>query len=328
MNFVALGPRLRCPASLLGLIHVEERMPTPPNWSEQFNVFVKKFKVNSELEEYLGERPFGNFVLTEPEPASSWNDYLRWVNELQGRWCFRGQRESAWLLVTSLDRAVKTDCSETYPDGVTVDGYFHRNRDEETRKNLERFREEVSRHGLAMPSDDDSGSRFALMQHYGTPTRFLDWSSSPYVAAYFALEKQAQEDQKRSVIWAIDLDWLEKRGRESLQQKGWAPRDDEDRARWENRLVAECHEPIIIKVNPIEPNDRMTAQQGILLCNLLQEAFFFANLMRMMIYPDTVRQPVIRKIEIDTNCRAEFLQQLEAMNIHSASLFPAMANRA
>ena len=302
-------------------------MPIPPDWSEQFNSFVARFKANSQAQEFLGERPFGNFVLAEPQPATCWNDYVQWATELPG-WCFRGQRESGWLLVTSLDRAVKTYFSETYPDGITVTGYFHRDRDEETRKNLERFREEVSQHGLTVPSDDDSGSQFALMQHYGTPTRFLDWSSSPYVAAYFALEKEAQEDQKRSVVWAIDLDWLEKRGREWLQAKGWGLRDDEDRARWENRLLAECHEPIIIKVNPIEPNDRMTAQQGILLCNLLPEAFFFGNLMGMMIHPDTVQQPVIRKIEIDTKCRSEFLEKLQAMNIHKASLFPAKASSA
>ena len=31
-----------------------------------------------------------------------------------------------------------------------------------------------------------------LMQHYGCPTRMLDWSRSPYVAAYFAVQDQAE----------------------------------------------------------------------------------------------------------------------------------------
>jgi hypothetical protein len=42
----------------------------------------------------------------------------------------------------------------------------------------------------------------------------------------------------------------------------------------------------------------------------------------MMIYPETVRQPVVRKIEIDTRHRTQFLEKLRAMNIHRASLFP------
>jgi FRG domain len=298
-------------------------MPVPIDWAERFDTFIRKFKENSGAEEYLGEQPFPNFVLTEPEPATSWEDFLRWVNELDGTWCFRGHRESRWLLATSLDRAARRDIKETHK-GRHVTGYYHLDRDAEAEKYFRQFRDEANRYTSKAPSDDDSGSWFALMQHYGTPTRFLDWTSSPYVAAYFALEKEAQEDEKRSAIWAIDLDWLEKRALEILRGKGWSSpgNDAQVRARWENKLLDECHEAVVIKMNPLEANERMTAQQGILLCKLIHEAYFFAVLMRMMIYPETVRQPVVRKIEIDTRHRTQFLEKLRAMNIHRASLFP------
>jgi hypothetical protein len=301
-------------------------MPIPVDWAERFAKFVRKYKENSGAEEYLGEWPFPNYVLMEPGPVTSWDDYLRWVNELDGTWCFRGHRESGWLLLTSLDRATKRDINETHA-GRNVTGYYHLDRDEEGGKYLRQFSEQANRYTSKPPSDDDSGSWFALMQHYGTPTRFLDWTSSPYVAAYFALEKEAQEDEKRSAVWAIDLDWLEERGRELLQGKGRISTDDndKDRARWENRLLAECQEAVIVKMNPLEPNDRMAAQQGILLCHLLPEAPFFTTLMRMMIFPETVRRPVIRKLEIDTRHRTEFLDRLRAMNIHKAPLFPCGA---
>jgi hypothetical protein len=108
-------------------------MPVPIEWAERFDRFVRKFKENSMAEEYLGEQPFPNFVLTEPEPAASWDDYLRWVNELEGTWCFRGHRESEWLLITSLDRAVRRDINESH-NGLRVTGYYHLDRDEEGAK--------------------------------------------------------------------------------------------------------------------------------------------------------------------------------------------------
>jgi hypothetical protein len=291
-------------------------MPTSAEYVEQLRRFVEVWKQNPDAWEYIGDNPFPNFVLTDT--VSSWDGFLGWVRELQGSWCFRGQREAGWSLSTSLDRSARRDFSTP-----TSSGYWHVDRDSEESKNLQQFAEQDDRPTLRRPAVDDIGSWYAAMQHYGMPTRFLDWSMSPCVAAYFAFEHEAVEDQKYSAIWALDMDWLEKRGLEMLPPA--FARDvnvaSEGRARYQERLLSQCREAVIVRILPQEPNTRMTAQQGVLLCKLFHEAPFSVTLMGMMFHKAPVR-PVLRKLAIHTGYRSEFLARLRPLNVCKASLFP------
>ena len=43
-----------------------------------------------------------------------------------------------------------------------------------------------------------------LMQHYGLPTRLIDWSESPLVALYFAVRNEFYHNEKDGFIYALD----------------------------------------------------------------------------------------------------------------------------
>jgi hypothetical protein len=45
---------------------------------------------------------------------------------------------------------------------------------------------------------DENGAFFNLVQHHGYPTPLLDWSYSPYVAAFFAYRSITNEDARRA----------------------------------------------------------------------------------------------------------------------------------
>lgn len=53
-----------------------------------------------------------------------------------------------------------------------------------------------------VPHYDDKNSWLLLMQHYGLPTRLLDWSSSPLVALFFAVNDTNLE-QEDAVVWGL-----------------------------------------------------------------------------------------------------------------------------
>jgi len=58
--------------------------------------------------------------------------------------------------------------------------------------------------------DSDWGWYF-LMQHYGVPTRLLDWTENPLVGLYFALLTQNPDCD--AAVWVLDPCWLNGKNR-------------------------------------------------------------------------------------------------------------------
>lgn len=61
------------------------------------------------------------------------------------------------------------------------------------------------------PQFDPEDVIYALAQHHGMPTRLLDWTYRPFVAAYFAAyrDKHADPLRTRMVVWAMKRKSLE-----------------------------------------------------------------------------------------------------------------------
>ena len=77
------------------------------------------------------------------------------------------------------------------------------------------FQRGAHRYHAVTPALDQIVEWLALMQHHGAPTRLLDWTRSPYVALYFAMQGQSEGE---AAVWAVDLKWFEQRSNELLRQ--------------------------------------------------------------------------------------------------------------
>jgi hypothetical protein len=105
---------------------------------------------------------------------------------------FRGQSNSDWKLEPSFDR--------TFYNLSTND------KNEAMKEMLRIFRYECE--GMDVPEAlwTDEIKALALGQHYGLPTRLLDWTDSPYIAAFFAFSDAISNRaiNKYVSIWALD----------------------------------------------------------------------------------------------------------------------------
>lgn len=109
----------------------------------------------------------------------TWAEFREYVSGLKGaRYLFRGQNQP-WRLRTSFHRSGRADLGRFLNEDLPA---------------LYKHLSARTKHVFNLNIPDENGAFFNLIQHHGYPTPLLDWTYSPYVAAFFAYRGITNEE--------------------------------------------------------------------------------------------------------------------------------------
>jgi len=149
-----------------------------------------------------------------------------WWHDERARWIFRGHADAAWPLLPSAHRAsaMRAFGRRLAVDLPNVDEFsrvahevallaaFYRAADQQglpvhvrqlSTEDWSNFREMGRPASAAWWPPVDMVPLMALAQHHGVPTRLLDWSWSPFAAAYFAAQEPSPAGAPSLAVWAL-----------------------------------------------------------------------------------------------------------------------------
>lgn len=113
------------------------------------------------------------------------------LNRHTNSFVYRGQASAEWSLESSLERIIGTDWDAT--KAMRFEEY-----------SLDEFRSRFHLYDTENWTPESKLAWLSTMQHYGVPTRLIDFTTSPYVALYFALESYSPRSGADIAVFALD----------------------------------------------------------------------------------------------------------------------------
>lgn len=235
---------------------------------------------------------------------SNWTDFIESLEQLKlekdwlSHWAFRGQTDSSWTLKTSIlrilerhkiDRRIGIGFEKTIFREFTAKAHL-----------FEDFKNREFKEGNALLT-------FTLMQHYGAPTRLLDWTTSPYVALYFAINNDFSKD---GAIYLFNQTILN-----DLTKNDYYRND-------ENLFLEENDSDYISTLFTNFETRRSNSQQGMYSVAANIDKDHSVLIQDKLKDKNTDDKLYSCKLIIDKNVKIEFLARLRKLNLKADQLFP------
>ncbi|MCZ6626187.1 MAG: FRG domain-containing protein [Deltaproteobacteria bacterium] len=244
------------------------------------------------------------------EIVGSWEEFVQHAamrdigNPIWPTFIYRGQADADWPLYPSLARKA-IDARLSAQQTIELE-----------RAALKEF-QELAHHYLppsAIPVEGDLGAWWILMQHYGVPTRVLDWTESLFVALYFAVQGRLR---RPGVVWVVHpattIQHFQK------MHAGYKP--PSTLGDWRPFLEPDAKSLLYVLTRKTM-TDRMGAQQ--MQTTISPQVLADHGQIVADALPDRRHVEQFTRLIIPAERKYEFLRRLRGMNVTARALFPGL----
>ena len=223
-----------------------------------------------------------------------------------GSYVFRGHADASWKLEPTIDRLGLKDTIAAEARSIA-----------DFEKDVAIFSGTKDISFLNMPATDLQW--LALMQHHGAATRLLDFSDSPFIAAFFAMANISASNRDKC-IWAIPLDVIDKKNLSIIDD-----RSQTLTTHYEQLKIDKNRKPDILGYSYLDKQfERLFRQQGGFLYSLSSSRAFLPLLVQYFDDASLKSIPLL-KLTVKNVSKTEVghaIRDLKSMNITYSSLFP------
>lgn len=229
----------------------------------------------------------------EPRICANWGEFKDWANQVRDEGAaavFRGHGSNRFKLESTLHRVGRS----------RLERYSR-----ETLREFHGHAEAILSERFDFANGDDYSSLLGLARHHGLPTPLLDWTNSPYIAAFFAFadtldSQDVDKDDTHVRIYGLSKFFID----------NWAPAS----------VAIPYISPYVAFLSiSARNNPRLYAQQGkFIVTNVIDVEHFLCDIEKKS------EKKVLIAADVPISCANEAMQDLQFMGLSAASMFPGL----